>query len=126
LLASPAANHAASAATAARFQCRVERIQSNSASFDRTVAAFEPDVVLFDRLVMEEQFAWRVRQSAPRALRCATCESACCFQIRDENSSFPVHVFCSLVYQCARHARLALFASRAAGAGRARRRRRWP
>ena len=44
-------------------------ISVNSSSFDAFVKQLEPNVVLFDRFMMEEQFGWRVSENCPRALR---------------------------------------------------------
>src|SRR5690606_14722049 len=44
-------------------------IELNSSSFDDFALALQPDVVLFDRFMMEEQFGWRVAQACPDALR---------------------------------------------------------
>lgn len=44
-------------------------IQLNHSSFDEFVQKLDPDVVLFDRFVSEEQFGWRVAENAPNALR---------------------------------------------------------
>lgn len=44
-------------------------IEMNSSSFDRMVADLKPDVVLFDRFMVEEQFGWRVEKQCPNALR---------------------------------------------------------
>jgi hypothetical protein len=44
-------------------------IELNHSSFDTFVSALQPDVVLFDRFMMEEQFGWRVEQHCPNALR---------------------------------------------------------
>lgn len=44
-------------------------IQLNHSSFDAFVSELKPDVVLFDRFLMEEQFGWRVAEFAPNALR---------------------------------------------------------
>lgn len=44
-------------------------IELNKSSFDEFVKTLAPDVVLFDRFMMEEQFAWRVEQQCPSALR---------------------------------------------------------
>ncbi len=41
----------------------------NCSSFDRFVGELSPEVVLFDRFMMEEQFGWRVAESCPQALR---------------------------------------------------------
>ncbi|WP_435255446.1 glycosyltransferase [Tenacibaculum sp. A30] len=44
-------------------------IELNSSSFDDFVKELQPDVVLFDRFMMEEQFGWRVAEYCPKALR---------------------------------------------------------
>lgn len=50
-------------------------IELNSDSFDQVVQEFQPDIVLFDRYLTEEQFAWRVEQVCPHALRVLdTCD----------------------------------------------------
>jgi glycosyltransferase involved in cell wall biosynthesis len=50
-------------------------IELNSSSFDRFVSELQPDVVLFDQFLMEEQFGWRVEKHCPNALRVLeTCD----------------------------------------------------
>ncbi len=44
-------------------------IELNSDSFDVFVTNLNPNVVLFDRFMMEEQFGWRVAQACPNAMR---------------------------------------------------------
>ena len=44
-------------------------IELNSTSFDTFIAGLNPDVVLFDRFMMEEQFGWRVAETCPNTLR---------------------------------------------------------
>jgi len=44
-------------------------IQLNHTSFDKFIKALNPDVVLFDRFMAEEQFGWRVAEHTPNALR---------------------------------------------------------
>lgn len=44
-------------------------IELNNTSFDEFIKALQPDVVLFDRFMMEEQFGWRVAENCPNALR---------------------------------------------------------
>ncbi|QEQ97801.1 glycosyltransferase [Neptunomonas concharum] len=44
-------------------------IELNSASFDDWILQQNPDIVLFDRFMMEEQFGWRVEQQCPSAIR---------------------------------------------------------
>ncbi|WP_456415210.1 glycosyltransferase [Thiolapillus sp.] len=41
----------------------------NDSSFDAFVAGLKPDYVVFDRFLMEEQFAWRIEQACPEAMR---------------------------------------------------------
>lgn len=45
------------------------KIGPNDSEFDRIVREFAPDVVVFDRFMLEEQFGWRVAEAAPGALR---------------------------------------------------------
>ncbi|MBC3757702.1 glycosyltransferase family 4 protein [Hyunsoonleella sp. SJ7] len=44
-------------------------IELNNSSFDVFIKQLNPDVVLFDRFMMEEQFGWRVAENCPNALR---------------------------------------------------------
>jgi len=44
-------------------------IELNDSSFDDYINTLKPDVVLFDRFMMEEQFSWRVEKQCPSALR---------------------------------------------------------
>lgn len=44
-------------------------IEVNSSSFDHFIHALQPNIVLFDRYLMEEQFGWRVEKTCPHALR---------------------------------------------------------
>ena len=44
-------------------------IALNDSSFDRWIAAIDPEILVFDRFVTEEQFSWRVRETCPNALR---------------------------------------------------------
>src|SRR5690606_17224561 len=44
-------------------------IEMNHSSFDDFIVEFQPDVVLFDRFMTEEQFGWRVAETCPNALR---------------------------------------------------------
>ena len=41
----------------------------NSDVFDDYLNSIKPDVVLFDRFMVEEQFSWRVKKECPNALR---------------------------------------------------------
>jgi glycosyltransferase involved in cell wall biosynthesis len=48
-------------------QC--QKIELNSASFNSFVQKLDPNIVLFDRFVTEEQFGWRIAESSSGALR---------------------------------------------------------
>ena len=47
----------------------VVNIELNNSSFDEFVSALNPDIVLFDRFMTEEQYGWRVAEQCPGALR---------------------------------------------------------
>ena len=40
----------------------------NSNSFDQWIDGLNPELVVFDRFMVEEQFSWRVRKAAPEAI----------------------------------------------------------
>ncbi|MBI3557752.1 MAG: glycosyltransferase [Deltaproteobacteria bacterium] len=42
--------------------------QANEPGFDRFVEELSPDVAIYDRFIMEEQFGWRVRENSPATL----------------------------------------------------------
>ncbi|MDD1966493.1 glycosyltransferase family 4 protein [Pseudomonas putida] len=44
-------------------------IKLNDSSFDTFISDLQPDVVLFDQYVMQEQFGWRVETHCPNAVR---------------------------------------------------------
>ena len=46
-----------------------KNIQVNNPDFDTFVENLMPDIVLFDRYIMEEQFGWRVEKYCPNAIR---------------------------------------------------------
>ncbi len=45
------------------------RFEPNDPEFDVFLREFKPDLVLFDRFMIEEQFSWRVREHCPEAIR---------------------------------------------------------
>ncbi|WP_144281267.1 glycosyltransferase [Chryseobacterium echinoideorum] len=47
----------------------VEKIEINSESFDKRIKALNPDIVLFDRYVTEEQLGWRISENCPEAIK---------------------------------------------------------
>lgn len=55
-------------------------IELNSSSFDEFVAQAQPNMVMFDRFMMEEQFGWRVEKQCPEALRILDTEDLHCLR----------------------------------------------
>jgi len=47
----------------------VKSIKLNDASFDEFIKEQNPEVVIFDRYITEEQFGWRVSENCPDALK---------------------------------------------------------
>ena len=58
----------------------LQNIELNHTSFDVFVEKLNPDTVLFDRFVMEEQFGWRVAKKCPEALRILDTEDLHCLR----------------------------------------------
>lgn len=48
---------------------KTQAIQLNDSSFDTLIKELNPDVVLFDRFMIEEQYGWRVMENCLNALR---------------------------------------------------------
>ena len=55
-------------------------IELNNSSFDDYISQLNPDAVMFDRFMMEEQFGWRVEKYCPRALRILDSEDLHCLR----------------------------------------------
>ncbi|WP_163398332.1 glycosyltransferase family 4 protein [Flavobacterium fluviatile] len=71
-------------------------IELNNSSFDDFVLKLNPDVVLFDRFMIEEQFGWRVAENCPKALRLLDTEDLHCLRTArqkafKENRIFELH-----------------------------------
>ena len=64
-----------------QWQISEEQIQLNDSSFDEQLRQWQPDMVMFDRFMLEEQFGWRVEQACPQALRILDMED--CHALRD-------------------------------------------
>ena len=56
-------------------------IALNDSSFEHWLAGVNPQAVMFDRFMLEEQFGWRVEQACPQALRILDMED--CHALRD-------------------------------------------
>ncbi len=57
------------AADLKRIGVETHDIELNQSSFDHFIEQLKPDMVLFDRFMVEEQFGWRVARVCPNALR---------------------------------------------------------
>ncbi|KAF2339996.1 glycosyltransferase family 4 protein [Flavobacterium tistrianum] len=55
-------------------------IELNSSTFDDFILELNPDVVLFDRFMVEEQFGWRVVEKCPKAIRILDTEDLHCLR----------------------------------------------
>ena len=55
-------------------------IALNCSSFDDYVSKYQPDLVMFDRFMMEEQFGWRVEKCCPQAIRVLDTEDLQCLR----------------------------------------------
>ncbi len=52
----------------------------NDDGFDRFVKALSPQIVLFDRFMVEEQFGWRISEFCPKAIRILDTEDLHCLR----------------------------------------------
>ena len=48
---------------------KTSTIELNNTSFNNFIIEYNPDIVLFDRYLTEEQFGWRVTENCPNALK---------------------------------------------------------
>jgi len=55
-------------------------IALNCSSFDDFISNLFPDIVLFDRFMMEEQFGWRVSENCPTAIKILDTEDLFCLR----------------------------------------------
>jgi glycosyltransferase involved in cell wall biosynthesis len=62
------------------FQVNCVDIKLNCASFDGFVKQLQPDVVMFDRFMMEEQFGWRISEQCPQSLKLLDTEDLFCLR----------------------------------------------
>ncbi|MES2747826.1 MAG: glycosyltransferase family 4 protein [Bacteroidota bacterium] len=52
----------------------IKTIELNSTTFDDFVQELQPNLVVFDRFMVEEQFGWRITESCPNALKILNTE----------------------------------------------------
>jgi len=57
-----------------------QSITLNCDSFDTYIMQYQPDIVMFDRFMMEEQFGWRVEKNCPNALKILDTEDLQCLR----------------------------------------------
>ncbi len=57
-----------------------QKITLNCDSFDQYILEYLPDIVMFDRFMMEEQFGWRVEKNCPKALKVLDTEDLQCLR----------------------------------------------
>ncbi|CAM2893641.1 glycosyltransferase [Pseudoalteromonas distincta] len=57
-----------------------QSIALNCDSFDEYVKTYNPDIVMFDRFMMEEQFGWRVDKHCPHAVKILDTEDLQCLR----------------------------------------------
>ena len=58
-----------------------QQIELNSSSFDDFIKSHNPDIVIFDRFMIEEQYGWRVAENCPDALRILDTEDLHCLRL---------------------------------------------
>jgi glycosyltransferase involved in cell wall biosynthesis len=78
------------------FGVEKKSIELNNSSFDDFIIELNPDVVLFDRFMIEEQFGWRVSENCPKAIRLLDTEDLHCLRTArqkafKENRVFELH-----------------------------------
>ena len=61
-------------------------IELNNSTFDDFVGELQPDIVMYDRYMIEEQFGWRVREVCPKAVQILDTEDLHCLRKTREQS----------------------------------------
>jgi glycosyltransferase involved in cell wall biosynthesis len=61
-------------------------IELNNSRFDLFLKELQPNVVLFDRFMIEEQFGWRVADNCPDAIRVLDTEDLHCLRLARQNA----------------------------------------
>jgi glycosyltransferase involved in cell wall biosynthesis len=59
---------------------KTKLIELNSSSFDNFIKELNPNIVLFDRFMVEEQFGWRVSDNCPEAIKILDTEDLHCLR----------------------------------------------
>ena len=74
------ANESANAVDLEYKAISTKQILLNDSSFDEFIQELQPDIVLFDRFMLEEQFGWRIADYCPNALRVLDTEDLHCLR----------------------------------------------
>lgn len=69
-----------------QYDIATKSILLNDSSFDVFCKNLNPDVVLFDRFLTEEQFGWRVIENCPTAVRILDTEDLHCLRLARQNA----------------------------------------
>ncbi|MEZ7516733.1 glycosyltransferase [Flavobacterium frigidarium] len=64
-----------------KYNVEKKSILLNSETFDTYIKTINPEIVLFDRFMIEEQFGWRVAENCPDALRILDTEDLHCLRL---------------------------------------------
>ncbi len=77
-----------------------QTIALNCTSFDEWVHSLDPDIVVFDRFMTEEQFGWRVEEQCPNALRVLeTSDLHCLREARQQTLKQPADLYQTMAQQ---------------------------
>lgn len=71
----------------------VHKIELNSDTFDSFLIEIKPEIILFDRFMIEEQFGWRVALNCPNALKILDTEDLHCLRIARQNAFKKRNIF---------------------------------
>nr|WP_315420648.1 glycosyltransferase [uncultured Pedobacter sp.] len=63
-----------------------QQIKLNDESFNSFLKTLNPEIVMFDRFMVEEQYGWRVQQECPHALRILDTEDLHCLRSARQQS----------------------------------------
>ncbi|WP_337968422.1 glycosyltransferase [uncultured Flavobacterium sp.] len=75
------------------FGIEKKSIELNNSSFDDFILELNPDVVLFDRFMIEEQFGWRVAENCPEAIRLLDTEDLHCLRTARQKAFKEIRTF---------------------------------
>ena len=76
-----------------QFGVEKKSIELNNSSFDDFIIELNPDVVLFDRFMIEEQFGWRVTENCPKAIRLLDTEDLHCLRMARQKAFKEIRTF---------------------------------